>query len=603
MATTNRSLVVALLLIMSLSGCQWGGEPLNLSQAGQAQATIVVGSQASEAEQHAAAELAHFLKLISGATYEVTSDAPPDRTCLFVGKQAARLASEEISTEGLGKDGILLQSTDRGLVLTGDTGRGTLYAVYTFLEDQLGCRWWSSQASTIPKQPGLTIKRMNLRFVPTLEYREVYWTDAIRSGDWSARNKCNGNGHRLEAKHGGRERYQGFVHTFYALIPPDKYFKDHPEWFSEIKGQRKHERAQLCLSNEDMRKELVKNLKENLRANPAATIASVSQNDWHGYCQCEACAAIDKEEGSPAGSLLRFVNAVADDIKTEFPHVAISTLAYQYTRKPPKQVRPRDNVIIRLCSIECSFAEPLSAERNAKFRDDIMGWSRICDRLYIWDYTTNFRHYFRPHPNLRSLGPNVKFFTMNGVKGIFEQGAYTSLGAEMAELRAWVLAKLLWNPKLDAQALIDEFLVGYYGPAAPHISNYLDIMHNTIAKTGDYLGCLPSYKSPVPKFLLFEPLAQGWIELKAAETAVKSNPELLSRVKLAQLPVLYCFMRQWKPMQNRAQQIGIPWPLDPSIDAVHNQFMDTAKAHGVTRLNEWNEGFGLLEEALEKAKQ
>jgi hypothetical protein len=603
MAMSRKTLWQAVLIIMCLCACTHALEPMVLAGKGKAQAKIVVASQAPEAEQHAAAELAHFLNQITGASYEVTFQAPPDQAGLFVGKQAARFASDEISTRGLGKDGFLIRSLERGLVLTGDTGRGTLYAVFSFLEDHLGCRWWTSKVSTIPYKPSLSIKPIDRRDVPKLEYREVYWTDAIRSGDWAVRNKCNGNGHHLETKHGDRERYQGFVHTFYALIPPDKYFKEHPEWYSEIQGQRKHQRAQLCLSNVEMRSELIKNLKQTLRANPAATIASVSQNDWHGYCRCEACAAIDQAEGSPAGSLLRFVNAVADDIKAEFPQVAISTLAYQYTRKPPQEVKPRDNVIIRLCSIECSFAEPLSHERNAKFRDDIIGWSKVCDRLYIWDYTTNFRHYFRPHPNLRSLGPNVKFFADHGVKGIFEQGAYTSLGAEMAELRAWVLAKLLWNTERDAQALINEFLAGYYGPAASHLSNYIDIMHHAIAKTGDYLGCLPSYTSPVPKFLLFEPLAQSWIELKAAEAAVKDNPELRKRVKLAQLPVLYCFLRQWKAMHKRAQQIDIPWPLDSSIDIVHKQFMDTAQANDVTRLNEWNEGFGLLEEALKKAGQ
>ena len=67
-----------------------------------------------------------------------------------------------------------------------------------------------------------------------------------------------------------------------------------------------------------------------------------------------------------------------------------------------------------------------------------------------------------PHPNLRVLGPNVKFFVDHSVKGLFEQGAYTSKGAEMAELRAWVLARLLWNPALDGQELIDEFIAGYY---------------------------------------------------------------------------------------------------------------------------------------------
>jgi hypothetical protein len=173
---------------------------------------------------------------------------------------------------------------------------------------------------------------VDIRFVPRLEYRESFWFDAL-DGDWAVRNKCNGNSDRLDAARGGKHTYEGFVHTFYGLIPPDRYFKDHPEWFSEIGGQRTAANAQLCLTNEEMRAELVKNLKERLRANPAATIASVSQNDCFNPCQCARCAAGDQEEGSPAGALLRFVNAVAAEIEPEFPNVAIDTLAYQYTRK------------------------------------------------------------------------------------------------------------------------------------------------------------------------------------------------------------------------------------------------------------------------------
>src|SRR6185295_3628352 len=124
-------------------------------------------------------------------------------------------------------------------------------------------------------------------------------------------------------------------------IPPDKYFEPHPDWFSEIGGQRKADGGQLCLTSEPMRRELVKNLTDRLRANPAATIASVSQNDWQGNCQCDRCREIDRQEGSPAGSLLRFVNAVAAEIEPDFPRVAIDTLAYQYTRKPPAHTRPR----------------------------------------------------------------------------------------------------------------------------------------------------------------------------------------------------------------------------------------------------------------------
>ncbi len=576
----------------------WCGAAVPLSENGQAKAVIVIAADASSPEQHAASELAHFLGQIAGARFAVAGEPNQTTANIFVGPQAARIARSDFSTDGLGDEGIVIQTTPDGLILAGGRPRGTLYAVYTFLEDHLGCRWWSSTESTIPARSTICLDDIDIRDVPVLEYREPYWFDAL-DGDWAVRNKCNGNGNRIDPTRGGRHRYEGFVHTFYPLIPPDKYFADHPEWFSEIDGKRTTERAQLCLTNEEMRAELIKNLKERLRAHPEATIASVSQNDWHGNCQCAKCKAVEEAEGSPAGLMLQFVNAVAADIEEEFPYVAISTLAYQYTRKPPKNVKPRPNVIVRLCSIECSFSKPLADERNKPFRDDIVGWSKICNRLYIWDYTTNFRHYIMPHPNLRVLGPNIRFFVDHNVKGIFEQGAYTTNGAEMAELRAWVLAKLLWDPSRDADELVDEFLEGYYGAAAPYIKKYLNTVHDAVESNGDWLGCFEKHTA---KYLNFETLTKGRIYLLAAEEQVRDHPELQFRVQVAQLPVMYTFMMRWNELREDAKAANAEWPMPESIRSAYDRFMEIAKKKNVTRLDEWNAGFGALEKALARAE-
>jgi len=588
----------ALLAGVLLAGVAVADETMTLADKGVARATIVVADDATEPEKHAAAELAAILKQVTGAAFEVASEAPKDTPRLLVGGGAARQADAKFSVDGLGEEGIVLRTVGKDLIFAGGRPRGTLYAVYTFLEDHVGCRWWSSKVSMIPRKATLAVDPLDVRYIPALEYREPFWYDAF-DGDWAVRNKSNGHSVRVDAKRGGKHIYEGFVHTFNRLIPPATYFKDHPEWFSEIKGKRTADRAQLCLTNEDMRRELVRNLKTRLRKRPTATIASVSQNDWRNPCTCKACAAVDKEEGSYAGTLLRFVNAVAADIEDEFPRVAISTLAYQYTRRPPKLVKPRRNVIVRLCSIECSFSRPLAHERNRAFRDDIVGWSKICDRLYVWDYTTNFRHYILPHPNLRVLGPNVKFFVAHNVKGLFEQGAYTSYGAEMAELRAWVLAKLLWNPKLDAAKLIDEFLAGYYGPAAKHIRAYLDITHDAVEASGDHLGCFSPHTA---KFLSFDTLSRGWAHLVKAEDAVKGDADLLHRVRVAQLPVMYTFIIRWKEMRRAAKAAKAPWPLAESVDDVYKQFRTVAAEKKIRAVREHRGGFDVMDEAVKRAK-
>lgn len=219
-------------------------------------------------------------------------------------------------------------------------------------------------------------------------------------------------------------------------MPPEEHFAGHPEWFSLLKGKRTADRAQLCLTNPKLRDFMVGRVKSWLRESPGAGIISVSQNDWYGACECADCKALDDAEGSHAGTMLAFVNYVAEQIEPEFPHVAVDTLAYQYTRKPPKTIRPRASVIVRLCSIECNFREPLDHPSNAAFADDIRGWEKICQRLYIWDYTTDFAHYVQPHPNWFTLDANLRFFAAHNVRGVFEQGAYQSHGSEMSELRA-----------------------------------------------------------------------------------------------------------------------------------------------------------------------
>lgn len=594
---SQKPMIIFVFLAIALGPFISKAPALTISQNAKPQAVIVLATDATESERHAAAELSDFLTQITGAKFEIAAVASSKNLAhILVGTGAANQTDFDFITDGLGADGIVIRTVGNNLILAGGRPRGTLYAVYTFLEDQLGCRWWSSKVSTIPKKPTINIPKLDIRYVPALEYREPFWFDAF-DADWAVRNKSNGNSERLDAKRGGKHIYQGFVHTFNPLIPPQTYFKDHPEWFSLINGKRTTDHAQLCLTNEEMRKELVKNLRVHLRKNPAATIASVSQNDWHGNCQCPKCAAIEKEEESPAGLMLRFVNSVAADIEQEFPNVAISTLAYQYTRKPPKLTKPRPNVIVRLCSIECSFSKPLADERNKKFRDDIVGWSKIANRLYIWDYTTNFRHHIMPHPNLKVLGPNVKFFADHNVKGIFEQGAYTTNGAEMAELRAWVLAKLLWNPNLDGRKLIDEFIAGYYGPAAPHIEAYLKVTHDAVETAGDHLGCFSEHTA---KFLSFETLTKGWTHLKAAEQAVKNDPDLQFRVQVAQLPVIYTFLMRWDEMRKAG---GADWPMPDSAQAAYDNFIKIAKQKNITRLNEWQQGYGALDEALKRAKK
>jgi hypothetical protein len=308
---------------------------------------------------------------------------------------------------------------------------------------------------------------------------------------------------------------------------------------------------------------------------PDATIFSVSQNDWTNPCQCAKCKAIDDREGTPQGSILEFVNKVAEAIEKEAPHVAIDTLAYWYSRKPPKTLKPRPNVIIRLCSIECCFAHPLDSEcpENKKFADDIRAWSKIADRLYIWDYVTNFHNYIMPWPNFEVLGSNVRFFTKHNVVGLFEQGSYASGGGgEAEEMRAYVLAKLLWDPDVDERKVRDEFIDGVYGRAADKVREYVNVIHEPVADQNMHMHIFCDITNP---HLTDDVIERGDALLYEAE-ALAESMAVRERVEVAHLPMHYVRIRKMAGIPEKAAE----------RQALLEKFLSIARREGILNISE-----------------
>jgi hypothetical protein len=503
--------------------------------------TIVISADAIPSERYAAVELQRYLERVGGTKLPIVSDIEPvtSREILLGDNAHLRPLRPKIDFTRLGSDGFVLRTDGNRLIIAGGRPRGTLYGVYALLEEKLGVRWFTPEVEVVPTFDRIQLPKLNETQVPKLEYREVFWTEIMRDPDFAARHRLNGNHYRLTEKHGGRAAvYFPFVHSFDMLIPRDLY-KEHPEYFPLINGKRVDGYVQRCLSNPDVLRLALERVRQWIKEHPDATIITVSQNDTFNYCQCDQCKALDDAEDSPAASMIRFVNAVAEAIEKEHPNVRIDTLAYQYTRKPPKTLRPRKNVIVRLCSIECCFAHPLDScpsEENRRFRDDIIAWQPVAPLLYVWDYTPNFANYQQPFPNFDSLQPNVRFFTSHGVKGLFEQGNYSAGGnGEMGPLRAYLLAKLLWNPNTNVKRHTVEFLHAYYGQAAGRIREYLDIVHWPVREKGLHAHI---FDRPKAAYLADEVIDDAERTLDAAEREAE-NDAVRFRVEVARLPVWY----------------------------------------------------------------
>lgn len=472
------SLVVSCLLTLGAFSAQKGENFVIAERGTLADCVIRLPQNPSRSQVYAAEELKRFVNRLTGV-------ALPSQGVL-----SHEIRFETLKRADLGDDGFEIEIADGDLVIRGSDVRGCLYAVYDLLERFAGVRWYTSWCETVPVMDKFIVPAgTKIVSKPAFEMRQPYWYDMMVHPDFAARLRVNGYNHTnlrgvaLDHLGGDSYRFGGGLsscHTFNKLCDPVKYFDEHPEYFSLVKGKRLKENTQLCLTNPDVLDIVTSNVLERIRRDPTAKFYGVSQNDWYNYCECEKCAAIDKEEGSHAGTMIRFVNAVAERVEREFPGVFIETLAYQYTRKPPAVTKPRKNVVICLCTIELDFSHSIpesSFAENRMFMDDITRWAKLTDKLYVWDYVTQFSHYSHAFANVYALQGNLRFFRDNSVSMIFEQGQREGYHAGFAELKAWLLAKLMWDPEQDVKPLLDDFFYGYYGDAARPVREYFELLH------------------------------------------------------------------------------------------------------------------------------
>jgi hypothetical protein len=396
----------------------------------------------------------------------------------------------------------------------------------------------------------------------------------------------NSSNSALGEQHGGKVKFGDgfFVHTFNRLVPPEKYFATHPEYFSLVGGKRQDKESQLCCTNPDVIRICTEEIRKAMRAQPQATVFSVSQNDCGNNCQCPRCAELVRQQDAPGAPVLQMVNRIAEAVEKEFPDKIVETLAYQWTRHPPKSLRPRPNVVVRLCSIECCFSHPLGtceSPANQAFRKDIENWAKVASRLWVWDYTTNFAQFLLPFPNHMVIAPNIRFYVANHVKGIFEEDTNTTLDSELWALDGYLMAKCLWNPNCDPDRVINEFLEGYYGKAAGSIRAYLDVLANQVNAKQFHVVI---YTNPDAPFLTDELLVTANALWQQAEDQAAGEPDALRRVKLSRISPDYAIVERAR-LQAQKKLPASAAVMSLAV-ARFKPFIETLKSSAVSGLSE-----------------
>ena len=549
----------------------YASTPLVLAKNGKSNYKIVLPIKATSIELEAATLLQTYLIKVGGAKLPITFDTEHKTKFEILLGHTNRVQEKTFQNV----DEVMIKTSTSTLFFNGNGPKGTLYAVYTFLEKYLDCRQYAAEFEVIFKKTTITVPA-NLTLIekPEFHYREVYYPDSKnqRYLDWHKLNRMD-------------DSWGLWVHTFDKLVPASKYFAQYPAYFALVDGKRKE--SQLCLSHPAVFKILCQNLKAKMLDNPTMKYWSVSQNDNLGYCECNLCSAVDQQQGGPQGSILKFVNKVA----SQFPDKIISTLAYSYSQKAPLTLKPAANVQIMLCSIDCDRSRPIATDPSAaNFRKDLKRWSQITDKLFVWDYNVQFTNYISPFPNFHVLQSNLQFFKAHQVKGVFLQGSGDT-PAEFSELRGYLLAKLSWNLKIDIEQLTTDFLMAYYGKAAPYIQNYLALLHTNLQLSGRKLDIYGNPISVHTSYLSPALIEKYSILFDHAEEAVASEPQLLQHVKIARLPIEYAVLQQSKFfgiekhgafLKNSAGK----YEGKPAIKTKVNAFVQTAITAKITLLEE-----------------
>lgn len=430
---------------------------------------IVAHQHADETTRFAASELQKYLLKSTGAAVPYFSDRCPMRSPEI--RIGAGVRKETFEETDLPEESFRIRGEGEHIVITGNTSRGVLYGVYYFLERFCGFACFTKDVETIDKHDTLEIELDEIVITPTFEFRDTYFRFAF-DGDFCTKNRSNTPLGDVSAARGGRVKWFNFHHSFSNLVPHGKYFASHPEYFSLVDGER-IPNGQLCLTNPEVAKIAEQTLRMWIKENPECHVFSVAQNDNKRRCTCPNCLALEEQEGSPAGPIIHFVNHLADAIKEDHPNVLLHTFAYQYSVPAPKHAVARDNVIVRLCDIDCRFDRPLvelaegGNERAKEFVSALSDWKNHAGRLYVWDYVVNFRNYLLPFVNLHTVKENLLFFKATGVRGVLEQGNFAyGGGAALDDLKSYVISRLLVDPELDVDKAIESFCLAVYGKEA-----------------------------------------------------------------------------------------------------------------------------------------
>lgn len=542
---------------------------------------IVVNESNISSLNDAIVVLQDAIEIISGARLNIVTigEADYSKPNIYIGVvDGAELSEDRLA------DGFALSISNAGIYITGATEDGTRNGIYTFVEEKLGVIFMTPSSTYYPTQSSIYLDFCNEEQKPATLWRDVYAYETVQNG-WAGSLKLNGiNIEGMDAENPVEElQYNGWgswCHNCYQYLSPDDYYDTHPEYFSEKNGKRitsyADRDAYLCLSNPEVYDIVEKALAKKIEENPQQLYWDFSGNDNPALagCECKKCKELDKKAGGTGmGTLLPFLNKLAK----AFPDKYISTLAYLHTLKAPVGIKAEPNVVIKLCAMPGDQASSYMNGRtdgSKQFKEQIEQWSKITDKIVVWDYVVDFAHLLMPFPNFAVQKQNQKFYEDNGIIGIFHQASREN-GGELANLRAYALAHLMWyGSDFDIEKCISKYVTAYWNDSAPYVIEYLNLCANELYESNMPLGLYDGLMPHRNGYLSQDNIAKMNDIIKNARDAVADDEYTQDRLDEIELPIAY------------ANAIS-PYTSSEDRNAYIDRVNELCEKRGITMVCEW----------------
>lgn len=539
--------------------------PSYITRSGKAACVLLLPGNATSSEKYAAQEMQTHIRQITGVELSILPERSyfaKSGSFISIGRTiASRKVLSDMQMKAFGDEGYSIFASHGNMYIIGARRRGSLYAVYHYLET-LGVRWYSPDYTFIPKLSTVKKPAKPINYKPLFWYRDQWWNNAP-SLEWVARMRVNGNNGqvpRLPDSMGGSAVTVYGCHSYFIIVPPEEHFNKHPGWFA-LKEDGTRSRSELCLTNLELRQFVLKHVNTDLKSRSGKVDNYwISQNDGGlSGCFCETCTSERKAHGGKdrwSANTVSFTTDLADRVRKDYPDVRIKTLAYTYTQMAPVNMKASDSMCVEICG---NFIEG----DKAHF-DLVNSWSKVARNISVYTYGGSNYGYWWPYPNVWEVGMQYPWAQKCGVKAFYIQGTALGKGSGLVDLKAYLSARMAWDPSRNVKSEIKEFCRGFYGAGGRYIVEYLDW----------YSAYIKQHKMPMEGGWGDSEAWRRWVTKEAmvhcdelfqkAIAAVQGNPVYLNHVRRAYLEVLWG--RTMIDTMPGSALMSTTWKLQPGAD-------------------------------------